>query len=643
MNVWVVKNKIPEQVLLYAKYLTFLTLLAFIERMLFVFYNPKLAEQLSTGDLIFTALWGLRFDLAVATFVSLLVYILAFVQFRVLRFNFKTAFTVIGSIGACALIFLQAADIMYYVASNRHAGYEIFDFSNDSVELMSTAFSAFTQITLVHVFMMPVTVWLLRRWLRGSKPRSPHASSKRSPLVPELQLLVVVLVSVLCIRGGVTSLPQTPMYAQLLGDRNKTVLALNGAYNAIFYAASNHKIHPLAIAHAEAIEPDAIVSELYPASDGGGQNRRERKQSPNVIVVLLESWPAMYMRSYGYPKDVTPFFDALRERSLTTYGMMADGHRTTEGMFSVFCSAQNPLGQTVAQSQIQDYDYFCLPHLLQQHRYYTAFFQGTHKNTSGTGMFALSLGFQDSYGKRDIQQRQYPENSWGVHDPDLYRFVREKMQTMSKPFFVGINTNSTHDSSLPEGEARFNEAGIDPMINTMNFADRALKQFVTDIQLDKSLGPTILVLVADHTAFVQSSSYYTHSIPFLIFAPDLVAPKFVNRVASQRDIAPTLSQLLGIQGAKFAGKSLLRDDQAPYFADYFQNGWLGWIEGPRLIEVSLTQSDSIKCYNYRADPLLKNGENCGSDDQTLSRHALGFTMISQSQLFAGKLNQFIPQ
>ncbi len=169
-----------------------------------------------------------------------------------------------------------------------------------------------------------------------------------------------------------------------------------------------------------------------------------------MVLVFLESWSSVYMKSYGSAKDSTPYFDTLRKRSLTTNETLAGGHRTTEGLFATLCSWQNPLGETIAQSQLQNYDYNCLPELLRNRGYATAFFQGTLENTSGTGAFAQALGFEQSYGKRDIKTRQYEENSWGVQDPDLYHFVLGSLDKMPQPFFIGINTATTHDSQVPE-------------------------------------------------------------------------------------------------------------------------------------------------------------------------------------------------
>ena len=116
------------------------------------------------------------------------------------------------------------------------------------------------------------------------------------------------------------------------------------------------------------------------------------------------------MVSYGYDLKTTPFFDSLIEKSLAPTGVIAGGTRTTEGLYVTLCSQPNPLGTTVAQSSLQNFKYECLPHILKNRGWHTAFFQGTHEDTSGTGAFAQSLGMLDSYAKEHMDVGRYKHN-----------------------------------------------------------------------------------------------------------------------------------------------------------------------------------------------------------------------------------------
>lgn len=642
----------PGQLLLFLKCLMALTLIALGERLLFFAYNTSLMGKLSLPELIHTALWGLRFDFAVAAILSLLAYLSSYIALRLLSASFLKVFRLLTYAAAFTLIVLQGADIMYFAEAGRHLGYEIFDFVTDAVALLATALTDHPLTFLLHMALAAAVVWLLSQLFR-EKEKYIFTAERKSRWfhLPELQLFPVLLITVILVRGGFQSVPQSPLSAQAIGDTHKATLALNGAYNALYFAFSEEHVQPVKLVMADELQQQALIRNLYPAdtsvsmvstSTSMQANSLEHKQY-NVVMILLESWSAAYMKSYGFNRDVTPYFGALRTRSLTTYNMLAGGHRTTEGMFAVFCSAQNPLGQTIAQSQLQDFNYHCLPQLLREQGYYTAFFQGTNKNTSGTGVFAQMLGFTDSYGRKDVTHRQYEENSWGVHDPDLYRLVTEKMRAAKQPFFMGINTATTHDITLPSGVKPAFDPGTaeDPMLNTMHFADASLQNFIESVQQDNAIGPTVFVLVADHTSYLSSSNYRMYSVPFAINAPGIVAPRFVDRVASQRDIAPTLLQVLGVDApAHFTGKSLLRDDQAPYFADYYHNGALGWVEGEQLLEFPVVDPGNYKCYDYRRDPVQSRSVPCKGDAEITLQHALAFTATSQNLLFSGHLRDF---
>lgn len=638
----------PDHIKLFIKALLLLAGVALCERLLFMAWNSELAAAMSASDVAHVAVWGLRFDLAIATFLVLLVHLLAYLAHRLLRLDFQWVFARLVMIALCLLVIMHGGDIMYFADSGRHPGYEALDLYNDAYELVTMAATKYTGILLIELLLLPVGLLIAHRVLKRKDERKIFSSKRDVPLGKELQLVAVLLLSVLLVRGGVQSAPLEPIHAQNIGDSKKAMLALNGAYNALFFSVTRDQVNPISFPLESHVDTGAVIRSMYsvapvptPAMEGPPVKQY------NIVMVLLESWSAVHMQSYGGERNVTPFFDTLRKNSLTTtHAIIAGGHRTTEGMFATLCSAQNPLGQTVAQSQLQNFSYRCLPGLLREDNYSTAFFQGTSKNTSGTGAFAQLLGFADSYGKADIRERQYETNHWGVHDPDIYRFALNKIRAMPQPFFVGINTNSTHDEQLPKGVTPAFDVvnSADKDSNVMNFADQSLADFMAAVTQESYFRDTIFVLVADHAAHVRSSQYNSNAIPFLIYAPHIIAPHVVARAVSQRDIAPTVLDILDRldrpETAHFTGKTLLRDDNAPYFADYYEKGIVGWIEDDLLIEIPLTSPQMTRCYHYRNDPLQMLPQTCTPGIEAMKKRALVFTSTAQSLLFAGRLQTF---
>lgn len=625
-------------------YLTTLAILlsiALVEKGVFAVHHNELRAGLTAWDVVWSIGWGIRFDLALGALLAFFAYLVAYFIHRVFRLPFATVLRYSGTLAVVLLVTVQGADLLYFQEAGRHLGYELKEWYNSGTELAAAALSTYTVPVAIQLVLMTISVLVLRWALpRADAGAAPGTGNPLGWLRPEASLIMVLIISVVAARGGLQSVPLEPLHAQEIGSPQRAALALNGAYNALFSSVTRYSI-PREFSDPPNPQELAVVRDLYPAISAATAGSGAKQY--NVVIVLLESWSAAYMGGYGYSEDTTPRFEELRREALTTRAMLAGGHRTTEGMFATFCSTQNPLGQTVAQSQLQNYDYDCLPELLRANGYHTAFFQGTLKNTSGTGAFAQSLGFEQSFGKKDVSRRRYELNSWGLHDPDLYGFALERMRQMPQPFLVGINTNSTHDSALPTGisPAFPGNDRLSRYLSALHFADAALGDFVAAVAKDKSLHDTIFVLVADHAGMTPASGYYRNLIPFMIYAPGKIAPRDSQDVVSQRDIAPTVLDVLGLPTpAWFTGQSLLSPNQIPRFADYYHAGQLGWLEGDQLVAFPLRNPEAAQCFDYADDPGMQRPQPCPPQAASMTTRALAFTHVAQYFLFEGRLRDF---
>jgi phosphoglycerol transferase MdoB-like AlkP superfamily enzyme len=352
---------------------------------------------------------------------------------------------------------------------------------------------------------------------------------------------------------------------------------------------------------------------------------------PNVVMLYLESWSAKYMQSYGYQSSTTPYFDTILKQSIRPRAMIAGGHRTSEGMFAALSSMQNPLGRTIAKTPLQDIKHPSIVNNLNQIGYSSTFFQGTSKETSGVGSFAQSLGFVDSFGKRDIENIKYPKNNWGVQDYDLYQFALKRMQSMSSPFVIGINGATTHDLVVPDefpSKHFSNDKDLNAMLNTYRFSDFSLEYFIKAVK--NKYPNTIFVLFADHTGSRISDNLENYLIPFAIYAPNILTAQYKDVIMSQRDIAPSLYDLIigDYTKTQFSGKSIFRD--AYYFADYFHNNVLGWVEAEDIVEINIQTGDFL-C--FKLNILQKQAVKCENKHEDLKNHALSFTSYYQNLLF----------
>ena len=592
-------------------------------KFLFLYYSHDTFSTFSTQKSIWAIFLGYKFDFASS----------AIVAFLATLFDFhKKFFAWISSFLLLMLFFVEIGDILYFNESSRHIGYEITDTLTDANSLFMTAYSQHTVFTLMALLVALLLFLLTFKWFA----KLEAVEVNRFYILKKLSL---ILLTVFFIRGMTQHIPLNPWQVNQIGESKLAMLSLNPFYNVVYTLAnSSKKLKPLKLPPVDNETIQASLTELY-------SNHRKTSLSsallkkPNVVFLFLESWSGVNLKSYGFKKETTPFYDAILKKSVHPKAMIASGHRTTEGIFATVTSFQNPLGKSVAESQLESFEYNSIIKVLVKVGYQSAFFQGTSKETSGTGSFAQSLGFQKSYGKRDIAKRLYEENSWGIYDPDLYNFAFEHIEAMGQPFVVGINGATTHDDKIPKGVESMKFVEDDTknrQLNALHFSDKALGDFMN--RVEAKYPNTLFVLFADHCGGVKGSSFENYLIPFALYHKDL-KPKAYEVYLSQRDIAPTVYDLVygdyHESNMSFSGKSLFSDEE--FFADYYHNGVLGWVEHDTIVEVNIATNQN-KCYKIVN---FKDQETkCQDDIMAVKNRALSFTKTSQELLFNGKTEEF---
>ena len=597
-----------------------------VTKFIFYLYFQDSFESYSLNDIIYAIFWGYRFDFATSAFIAFLA--------TLFDWN-KKLFSYIASFLIIAVLLAQVGDIFYFGEASRHVGYEIFDLINDAASLVMTGFSQHSIGSILAVVSAFILFIILRKLFL-------QIQEERGDRYFAFKKIFLLVLSVFFIRGMWQHIPLNPWQANQIGDTKLASLALNGTYNMVFsLATQSKKLKPVKLPRMDEEEIKKAFAALY-ADNNITLQKSFADKKPNVIFFFLESWSASFLKPYGFSEaEATPNFDAILQKSLRPRFMVANGHRTTEGMFATLVSFQNPLGKSVAKTQLQDFGYYSIIDEFDKRGYSSAFFQGTSKETSGTGSLANSLGFHYSYGKRDVKKRKYEENYWGVHDEDLYNFVLSKLDAQLKePFVIGINGATTHDEKLPKGIKPIHfvdDETINKQLNVYHFADYALGKFIKEVEA--KYPNTVFVLFADHCGGHISGTLKNYQIPFAIYSPHYIKPEYKDVVLSQRDIAPTVADITLGDYKKifpnFSGKSLVRDEV--FFADYYHNGVLGIVEGDRDVEYNIA-AKKMECFDLEG--FEKEGAACGKLDAQLKRDVLSFSSVSQELLFNDKIETF---
>lgn len=358
-------------------------------------------------------------------------------------------------------------------------------------------------------------------------------------------------------------------------------IAANGIYN-LFYAFWHNEINYeqfYAQRDPAAVEKEArklLAEEGMPFENEASLVRLVKPVRPgpeihkNVIIIVMESMSASFMRTFGNEKNLTPNLDRIAKDSLSFSHMYATGTRTVRGLEAITLSVPPTPGQSIVRRP-NNANLFSLGFVFQDRGYDTKFIYGGHGYFDNMNAFFEGNGFT-AIDRTDMSDEEvHFANVWGVADDDLFAKVikeADKSYAAGKKFMSLAMTTSNHRPyTYPEGKIDIapkqgREGGV-------KYADYAVGKLLEWASAKPWYKDTVFVFVADHThgaggkAELDPEKYH---IPMMIYAPGFIKPQVYEEIASQIDTAPILlGQLNFAYRSKFYGEDLMHDaDEIPH-------------------------------------------------------------------------------
>jgi phosphoglycerol transferase MdoB-like AlkP superfamily enzyme len=311
----------------------------------------------------------------------------------------------------------------------------------------------------------------------------------------------------------------------------------------------------------------------------------------NVVLITIESLSEDFMTEYGNEKHLTPFLDALAEKSLQFTNLYAVGNRTVRGLEAVTLCLPPSAAESVVKRK-DNKNKFSTGNLFKQKGYAVKYMYGGEAFFDNMGDFFGGNGY-DIIDKNSFSPEEITfANIWGVCDEDMYQKAIKEMNReaqQNKPFFNHIMTVSNHRPfTYPEGKidisgtAKSRDGGV-------KYTDYALAQFFKMAEKQSWFKNTVFVILADHCA---SSSGKTelpldkYRIPAMVYAPGFIQPSHFKTLMSQIDVMPTLFGLLNFSyESKFYGQDVFDKNYQPRaFVATYQD--LGMIKDNVLTVIS---------------------------------------------------------
>jgi len=295
----------------------------------------------------------------------------------------------------------------------------------------------------------------------------------------------------------------------------------------------------------------------------------------NVVIVFLESTRARSTTPYNGDLSTTPFLEELSKDSLLFDRTYAVVPHTSKALVASLCGVPPPLDTQRTESEPNVIPARCVPVLLEDHGYRTAFFQSATEKFERRPQLVENLGYEDFFSTEDMSKKGYDKANYFGYEDDIMLEPSEEwlVQNRKEPFLATyLTVTAHHNYVVPEsfGERKFAEDDeLNRYLNTVHYQDHFLRNLFDQYRDLGLYEETTFIIFGDHGEGFDEHGFKQHDntiyneglrIPLIIHQPGRwEGGERVEAAVNELDILLTVADLLGyeIRGGVYPGSSML--------------------------------------------------------------------------------------
>ncbi|MDE6682149.1 MAG: LTA synthase family protein, partial [Muribaculaceae bacterium] len=329
---------------------------------------------------------------------------------------------------------------------------------------------------------------------------SPFRSLSKSKAI-SLRIAIFILsagATFLCIRGHVG--PGRPLS---IGDAvwgtseaPQMNVVLNTPFCILRTLKKENRIEEMRFFSDEELKQ--IRTSVHKAVPGAQLNRK------NIMVITIESGGIVWLDSFNPVKSDTtvslmPFLDSIASKSVVFPHAFTTGVRSIEGITSIFAGVPTFGDMILMTSPYYANSIDAPANLLKQKGYSTRFYFGGNRGSFNIDQTLNVAGFEKVITREDYGLDRDFDGQWGVWDHKMAEYAVEDISSLPQPFFAGWFTLNPH---APFGVPQDWDTGpyrySDEMRQTVEYEDRAIREFFRLAEKEPWYGNTIFIIIGDH-------------------------------------------------------------------------------------------------------------------------------------------------
>lgn len=589
-----------KQIIWFVKtYATFVVLFV-LQKPLFLFLEKGSATQ--PVDNIFTELpaviWhGLPLDLSMAGYLSVIPGFLSIAVVWLKRDLVKpimNIYFIIASLFITCSFLLNASLYPYWKYPLDST--PLFYFFTSPADAIASVSIWQVILSIVILIVLTIGVWFTLR-MRGEKHRRYSrysygyggiGSGKRNRFDDfdrhrgrtSIILLLLTGLLFLPIRGGITVSTMNTGQAYYSQNAYLNHSAVNPLFS-LLESITHQEDFASQYRFMKDKEADKIFATMTSTSDENTypllNEATFKKGTPDILIVIMESFASDIMPSMGSYKDVAVCLDSIAQQSILFTRFYANSFRTDRGMVSILSGyPAQPTTSIMRYPRKTSQLPSIARNLAKYKNYKTTYYYGGDADFCNMRSYLVSQGYQHI-----ISDANFPIedklSKWGVPDHILAAKMMEDIkaqQNEKRPMLRILQTSSSHEPfEVPYHRLK------DKRLNAFAYTDSVMGAIVREYRKLPRWKNTLIVFVPDHVGGYKENlndhDRSRYQIPLILAGGVISRPMKVGIIGSQHDIAATLLGQLGVEHREFTFSKNMMSDATPKFAFFAVNDAFG--------------------------------------------------------------------
>lgn len=589
-----------KQIIWFVKtYATFVVLFV-LQKPLFLFLEKGSATQ--PVDNIFTELpaviWhGLPLDLSMAGYLSVIPGLLSIAVVWLKRELVKpimNIYFIIASLFITCSFLLNASLYPYWKYPLDST--PLFYFFTSPADAIASVSIWQVILSIVILIVLTIGVWFTLR-MRGEKRQQysrysygygGFGSGKRNRFDDfdrhrgrtSIILLLLTGLLFLPIRGGITVSTMNTGQAYYSQNAYLNHSAVNPLFS-LLESITHQEDFASQYRFMKDKEADKIFATMTSTSDENTypllNEATFKKGTPDILIVIMESFASDIMPSMGSYKDVAVCLDSIAQQSILFTRFYANSFRTDRGMVSILSGyPAQPTTSIMRYPRKTSQLPSIARNLAKYKNYKTTYYYGGDADFCNMRSYLVSQGYQHI-----ISDANFPIedklSKWGVPDHILAAKMMEDIkaqQNEKRPMLRILQTSSSHEPfEVPYHRLK------NKRLNAFAYTDSVMGAIVREYRKLPRWKNTLIVFVPDHVGGYKENlndhDRSRYQIPLILAGGAISRPMKVGIIGSQHDIAATLLGQLGVEHREFTFSKNMMSDATPKFAFFAVNDAFG--------------------------------------------------------------------